>query len=90
MGENRPSYEEVAKIRGLFDQYMATKADVENVRTEIERVRTEVANVKGDLGREIENVRSTLKTLQWIIPVGLVLVTVIIGFLNLLTNQIIK
>lgn len=51
--------ERLSRLEGAYE-HLATKADVERVRTDVERVRTDV-----------ERVRSELKGMKWIIGVGI-------------------
>ena len=51
--------ERLSRLEGAYE-HLATKADVERVRTDVERVRTDV-----------EGVRSELKGMKWIIGVGI-------------------
>ncbi len=51
--------ERLSRLEGAFE-HLATKADVERVRTDVERVRTDV-----------ERVRSELKGMKWIIGAGI-------------------
>ena len=51
--------ERLSRLEGAYE-HLATKADVERVRTDVERVRTAV-----------ERVRSELKGMKWIIGVGI-------------------
>ena len=50
--------ERLSRLEGAYE-HLATKADVERVRTDVERVRTDV-----------ERVRSELKGMKWIIGGG--------------------
>ncbi len=51
--------ERLSRLEGAYE-HLATKADVERVRTDVERVRTDV-----------ERVRSELNGMKWIIGVGI-------------------
>ena len=51
--------ERLSRLEGAYE-HLATKADVERVRTDVERVRTDV-----------ERVRSELKGMKWIIGAGI-------------------
>jgi hypothetical protein len=51
--------ERLSRLEGAYE-HLATKADVERVRTDVEGVRTEV-----------ERVRSELKGMKWIIGIGI-------------------
>lgn len=51
--------ERLSRLEGAYEN-LATKADVERVRTDVERVRADV-----------ERVRSELKGMKWIIGVGI-------------------
>lgn len=51
--------ERLSRLEGAYE-HLATKADVERVRTDVERVRADV-----------ERVRSELKGMKWIIGVGI-------------------
>jgi hypothetical protein len=51
--------ERLSRLEGAYE-HLATKADVERVRTDVERVRTDV-----------ERLRSELKGMKWIIGVGI-------------------
>ena len=41
-------------------EHLATKADVETVRTQVESVRTEMARLRADLEKHIEKLRADL------------------------------
>ncbi len=58
--------ERLSRLEGAYE-HLATKADVERVRTDVERVRTDVERVRTD----VERVRSELKGMKWIIGVGI-------------------
>ena len=58
--------ESLSRLEGAYE-HLATKADVERVRTDVERVRTDVERVRTD----VERVRSELKGMKWIIGVGI-------------------
>ena len=58
--------ERLSRLEGAYE-HLATKADVERVRTDVEGVRTEVERVRTD----VERVRSELKGMKWIIGVGI-------------------
>jgi hypothetical protein len=55
------------EVEGIM-KYVATKADLEGVRselkTEIEKVRTEVGNVRAELKTEIETVRTDVEKVR--------------------------
>ena len=55
--------ERLARLEGAYE-HLATKADVERVRINIEQLRSE-------LGRDIEQVRSELRALKWVIGIGI-------------------
>ena len=56
----------LSRLEGAYE-HLATKADVERVRTDVEHVRTDVERVRTD----VERVRSELKGMKWIIGVGI-------------------
>lgn len=58
--------ERLSRLEGAYE-HLATKADVERVRTDVEGVRTEVERVRTD----VERVRSELKGMKWIIGIGI-------------------
>ena len=58
--------ERLSRLEGAYE-HLATKADVERVRTDVEGVRTEVERVRTD----VERVRSELKGMKWIIGAGI-------------------
>ncbi len=58
--------ERLSRLEGAYE-HLATKADVERVRTDVERVRTDVEGVRTD----VERVRSELNGMKWIIGVGI-------------------
>ena len=58
--------ERLSRLEGAYE-HLATKADVERVRTDVERVRTDVERVRTD----VEGLRSELKGMKWIIGVGI-------------------
>ena len=58
--------ERLSRLEGAYE-HLATKADVERVRTDVERVRTDVERVRID----VERVRSELKGMKWIIGAGI-------------------
>ena len=52
--------ERIARIEGAYE-HLATKADVEAVKTAVHEVRTEVQTVKTGLQAEIQTVKSDLR-----------------------------
>ena len=55
--------ERLSRLKGAYE-HLATRADVERVRVDVERVRA-------DLSRDIEQVRSELRGMKWVIGVGI-------------------
>ena len=65
--------ERLSRLEGAYE-HLATKADVERVRTDVERVRTDVEGVRTDVEgvrTDVERVRSELNGMKWIIGVGI-------------------
>lgn len=52
--------ERIARIEGAYE-HLATKADVETVKTAVHEVRTEVQTVKTELQNEIQTVKTDLR-----------------------------
>src|SRR5579885_3031367 len=52
---------QVQALAQYFDEQVATKADIEELRLEIGQVRLEIEKVRSDLTLEIEKVRSDLE-----------------------------
>src|SRR5579885_2318898 len=52
---------QVQALAQYFDEQVATKADIEELRLEIGQVRLEIEKVRADLTIEIEKVRSDLE-----------------------------
>ena len=52
---------QVQALAQYFDEQVATKADIEELRLEIGQVRLEIEKVRSDLTVEIEKVRSDLE-----------------------------
>src|SRR5579885_2065414 len=52
---------QVQALAQYFDEQVATKADIEELRLEIGQVRLEIEKVRSDLTIEIEKVRSDLE-----------------------------
>ena len=52
--------ERIARIEGAYE-HLATKADVESIKTEVHDVKAEVQTVKTDLQNEIHMVKSDLR-----------------------------
>jgi len=80
--DGKAVFRQIGYLEGRYEN-MAAEVDVERVRTnlesvraEIESVRTEVERVRGDLGREIERVRSSLNTMKWFIGSGFGILTI--------------
>ncbi|MDE0141171.1 MAG: hypothetical protein OXN19_06825 [Caldilineaceae bacterium] len=87
--------ERIARIEGAYE-HLATKADVETVKTAVHEVRAEVQTVKTELQNEIQTVRSEmhgeiagikndLRWMKW--ALGIVVVGVLLPFLQSLLER---
>ena len=87
--------ERIARIEGAYE-HLATKADVETVKTAVHEVRAEIQTVKTELQNEIQTVRSEmhgeiagikndLRWMKW--ALGIVVVGVLLPFLQSLLER---
>lgn len=87
--------ERIARIEGAYE-HLATKADVETVKTAVHEVRAEIQTVKTELQNEIQTVRSEmhgeiagikndLRWMKW--ALGIVVVGVLLPFLESLLER---
>jgi len=67
-------------------QHVATKADIQAVKTDVANLRAEVkadiANLRAEVKADIESLRSELKTMRWLIIAGITAVGVVVQILN--------
>lgn len=88
--------ERIARIEGAYE-HLATKADVESIKTAVHEVRTEVQTVKTELQADIQSVRSELhgeiagikNDLRWMKwTLGIVVLGVLLPFLQSLLERL--
>lgn len=88
--------ERIARIEGAYE-HLATKADVESIKTEMHDVKAEVQTVKSELQGEIQSVRSEmhgelagikndLRWMKW--ALGIVVLGVLLPFLQSLLERL--
>ena len=88
--------ERIARIEGAYE-HLATKADVESIKTEVHDVKAEVQTVKSELQGEIQSVRSEmhgelagikndLRWMKW--ALGIVVLGVLLPFLQSLLERL--